>query len=43
VGAPKDFDVFSVDQVLQQQVENASQEIRVKPGIFDSVHTFFSV
>jgi hypothetical protein len=37
VRAPKDFDVFSADQVLQQQVENASQGIQVKPGIFDSM------
>jgi hypothetical protein len=26
-------------EVLQQRVENACQEIRVKPGIFDRVHT----
>jgi hypothetical protein len=26
-------------EVLQQRVENACQEIRVNPGIFEKVHT----
>jgi hypothetical protein len=42
MGIPKTL-VYSAPindlQVLQQHVENACEEIRVKPGIFDRVRT----